>query len=87
MSDENGFDYKKFMCLMMCPCTMCCGLAYMNSAMKNPPDAVKLAENEAKEYVDQVQGKIFDDSDNFDDSYDSNDSDDSNDNLIQTTII
>ena len=57
MSDENTFDYKKFMCLMMCPCTMCCGWAYMNSAMKNPPDAVKLPEDEAKEYVDQLQGK------------------------------
>ena len=45
------------MCLMMCPCTMCCGWAYMNSAMKNPPDAVKLPEDEAKEYVDQLQGK------------------------------
>ena len=58
MSDENAFDMKKFMCLMMCPCTMCCGMAYMNSAMKNPPDAEKLSENEAKKYMDQLQGTL-----------------------------
>ena len=56
MSDESGFNMKKFLCLMKCPCTMCCGLAYMSSAMENPPDAEKLSEDEAKTYVDQLQG-------------------------------
>merc|ERR1719150_2047405 len=41
---------------MGCPCTMCCGLAYMNSKMKNPSDAEKLSAEEAKEYLDQLQG-------------------------------
>ena len=59
MSDENAFDMKKFLCLMKCPCTMCCGLAYMNSAMENPPDAEKLSEDEAKDYVDQLQGTLI----------------------------
>ena len=59
MSDENAFNMKKFLCLMKCPCTMCCGLAYMSSAMENPPDAEKLSEDEAKNYVDQLQGTLI----------------------------
>ena len=58
MSDENSFDYGKFKCLTSCPFTICCGLLYLNSAMKNPPDAIKLSNSEAKVYEDQLQGKI-----------------------------
>ena len=58
MCDENTFNMKKYMCLMMCPCTICCGVAYLNSAMKNPPDAEKLSEDEAKNYLDQLQGTL-----------------------------
>ena len=56
MSEENTFNYNKFTCLMVCPCTMCCGIAYIYSAMKNPPDARKLSGEEAKVFVDQLQG-------------------------------
>ena len=59
MSDENNFDYQTFMCLMMCPFTMCCGICYMKSAMKNPSDAVKLSEYEEKPYLDQLQGVVL----------------------------
>ena len=58
MSEENSLNYNKLMCLMGCPCTICCGLAYMNSKMKNPSDAEKLSAEEAKEYLDQLQGKL-----------------------------
>ena len=60
--DENEFEesqrssMKTAMCLMMCPCTMCCGFCVMMSAMGNPPDAVKLSEEEAKPYIDGLQG-------------------------------
>ena len=60
--DENEFEesqrssMKTAMCLMMCPCTMCCGFCVMMSAMGNPPDAEKLSEEEAKPYIDGLQG-------------------------------
>ena len=56
MSEESPLNYNKLMCLMNFPCTICCGMWYMNSKMKNPPDAEKLSEDEAKDYIDQVQG-------------------------------
>ena len=56
MSEESSISYNKLMCLMSCPCTICCGLAYMNSRMKNPSDAEKLSPDEAKDYLDQLQG-------------------------------
>merc|ERR1719362_572360 len=56
MADNNTFDLEKFNSLMSCPCTICCGLWYMKSAMTTPPDAEKLSEDESKFYVDQMQG-------------------------------
>jgi hypothetical protein len=35
---------------------MCCGLFYLQSAMKTPSEAEKLSEEESKSYVDQLQG-------------------------------
>ena len=56
MSEEQPFNYKKFMCLLSCPCTICCGICYMHKHMKNPSNAEKLSEHEAKEYLDQLHG-------------------------------
>ena len=56
MADDNTFNMTKFLCLMKCPCTMCCGVFYLLSAMKTPSDAEKLSEQESKSYVDQLQG-------------------------------
>ena len=46
-------------CLMAVPC--CCtipiGLCMMKNAMGNPPDARKLSEDEAKPYIEGLQGK------------------------------
>ena len=56
MSNGSLFSYEKFMCLLSCPCTICCGICYMHKHMKNPSDAEKLSEIEAKEYLDQLHG-------------------------------
>lgn len=57
MSDENNsFSLKKLLCLMKCPCTLCCASCYLKSAMQNPPDAEELSESEAKFYIDNLQG-------------------------------
>ena len=56
MSEEQPFNYKKFMCLLSCPCTICCGIFYMHKHLKNPSDAEKLSVHEAKEYLDQLHG-------------------------------
>ena len=56
MSEEQPFNYKRFMCLLSCPCTICCGICYMHKHLKNPSDAEKLSEHEAKEYLDQLHG-------------------------------
>ena len=60
--DESEFEegqrskMKTAMCLMSCPCTVCFGCCVMMSAMGNPPDARKLSEDEAKPYIDGLQG-------------------------------
>ena len=60
--DENEFEasqrskMKTAMCLMTCPLTACCGFCMVYSAMGNPPDARKLSEEEAKPYMDGLQG-------------------------------
>ena len=38
--------------IMRHPCSICCVLP----CMKNPPDAEKLSEDEAKVYIDDLQG-------------------------------
>ena len=60
MSDKNAYDWKKYICClcvtMCCPCTMPCTMPYLNSVGKTPNDAEKLSPEEAKKYVDQLQG-------------------------------
>ena len=58
MSEEQPFDFQKMKRLMSCPCTICCGISYMHKHMKNPSDAEKLSEHQAKEYLDQIQGNV-----------------------------
>ena len=43
-------------CLMTNGFTACCGICMMYSAMGNPPDARKLSEEEAKPYMEGLQG-------------------------------
>ena len=40
------------------PFTVCCGISYLNSNMRNPPDAEKLSDDEAKFYIDNLKGSI-----------------------------
>ena len=57
--DKNSlWNKEKYLCLMKNPFTVCCGISYLNSNMRNPPDAEKLSDDEAKFYIDNLKGSI-----------------------------
>ena len=56
MSYNELLNTKKFCCLLSCPCTRLCTIFYLRSLGKSPNDAEKLPPDEAKKYVDQLQG-------------------------------